>query len=178
MAKKISTYGLLIALAFLFGFLESIFPLPVPVPGIKLGLANIVIMTALYLMSARDAFILMIIRILLAGFTFGGMASALYSLGGGLLSFCVMAVLKKTGLFSMLGVSIAGGVFHNVGQLLVAIVVLKSRSLMGYFPVLLVSGVVTGLVVGILSNEIYKRLKIYNVTEREENENDIEKSKG
>ena len=178
MTKKISTYGLLIALAFLFGFLESVFPIPVPVPGIKLGLANIVIMTALYMLSARDAFFLMLIRILLAGFTFGGMASALYSLGGGLLSFCVMVLLKKTGWFSMLGVSIAGGVFHNVGQLLVAMAVLQSRSLIGYLPVLLAAGVITGLVVGVLSNEIGKRLKIYNAAEREDKENDIEKSKG
>ncbi len=110
----------------------------------KLGLANLIIVIALYKMRLFEVFLLSIVRILLSGFIFGNYFSILYSLAGGLLSLAVMALLKKLGGFSVIGISVAGGVFHNVGQLLTAMVVVETFSVIYYVPVLLVAGVITG----------------------------------
>ncbi len=155
--KKLCTYGLLIALAFVLSYLESF--IPNVMPGMKLGLANIVVMVALYVFGARDAFILSMIRIILVSFTFGNTVSMLYSLAGGILSYIVMVILKKTNLFNMVTVSIAGGIFHNVGQILMAAFILKNMGVMGYLPILFVSGAVTGVLIGILGGEVAKRIR-------------------
>lgn len=156
--KRISTYGLLVALAFIFSYLETLIPINLGVPGIKLGLANIVVMIALYKMGPKEAFSLAIVRIVLSGFTFGNLMMMMYSLAGGLLSCTTMILLKKTQKFSMVGVSISGGVMHNVGQILMAIIVLDTVQLYYYLPVLIISGIVTGILIGILGAEIVKRL--------------------
>ena len=114
--RKIAYLGLLIALAFIFSYVEFLIPVNLGIPGAKLGLANLVIVVALYTLNGRDAFLLSMIRIVLVGFTFGNMASMLYSLAGGIMSFAVMAALKKLDCFSILGVSIAGGVCHNIAN--------------------------------------------------------------
>lgn len=156
--KKIATYGLLIALAFIFSYIESLIPIPFGVPGMKLGLANLVVISALYGMGWKDAFVLSIIRILLVGFTFRDPSTMLFSLAGGLLSWLLMVIFKKSKLFSMVGVSIIGGVAHNVGQIAVAIVYVNNSNLVYYLPFLLVSGVITGALIGILGSMIVKRL--------------------
>ena len=117
-------------------------------------------MIALYKMSIKEAYILSIVRIVLAGFMFGNLFAILYSLAGGIMSLSTMCILKKTDKFSIFGVSMAGGVFHNIGQLLIAAIVLESVSIGYYFPVLLVSGLFTGFLIGIIANEMIKRLKI------------------
>ena len=155
--KKIALYGLLIALAMLLSWVESMIPIPFPVPGIKLGLTNLVIIVALYELGARDAFILSMVRILLVAFTFGNTAALLYSLAGGILSFLVMVLLKKTDKFSMAGVSVAGGVAHNVGQIAVASVLLATN-MAGYLPALLISGCVAGVLIGLLGSEVARRV--------------------
>ena len=147
------------ALALIFSYVESLIPIHFGIPGVKLGLANLIIVIALYKMSIREAYILSIVRIVLAGFMFGNLFAILYSLSGGMLSLIVMCILKRTDRFSIFGVSIAGGVFHNIGQLLMAMIVLESVSIGYYFPVLLISGLVTGFVIGFISNEMMKRLK-------------------
>ena len=160
--KRLCIYGLLIALAFVLSYLESLIPLAAVgffVPGMKIGLANIVVMVALYTMGARDAFALALIRILLVAATFGNSVSMIYSLGGGLLSYAVMVLLKKAGVFGMVTVSIAGGIFHNVGQIVMAMLVLENAGVMAYLPVLFVSGSVTGLVIGLLGGEVAKRIR-------------------
>lgn len=159
--KRLCVFGLLIALAFVLSYLESLIPMAVliPVPGIKIGLANIVVMVALYALGAGDAFVLSMIRILLVGFTFGNTVSMIYSLGGGLLSYAVMVILKKTGVFNMITVSIAGGIFHNVGQILMAMLVLENAGVMAYLPVLFVSGTITGLLIGLLGGEVSRRIR-------------------
>ena len=124
----------------------------------KLGLANLIIVVALYKMRLSEAYLLSVVRILLAGFIFGNYFSIIYSLAGGLLSLTVMALLKKWGGFSLQGISIAGGVFHNIGQLIVAAVVVETFSVTYYFPVLLVAGLLTGLVIGIVAEMMLKRL--------------------
>ena len=117
-----------------------------------------IIVVALYKMRLSKAYLLSVVRVLLAGFIFGNYFSIIYSLAGGLLSLTVMALLKKWGGFSLQGISIAGGVFHNIGQLIVAAVVVETFSVTYYFPVLLVAGLLTGLVIGIVAEMMLKRL--------------------
>lgn len=157
--KKIAYLGLLIALAFVFSYIEFLIPVNIGVPGAKLGLANLVIIVALYTLNEKDAFVLSMIRIVLVGFTFANLASMLYSLAGGILSFGAMVLAKKTKKLSITGVSVIGGVFHNIGQIIMAIWVVKTASLIYYLPVLLVSGIVAGIAIGILGGMVTKRIK-------------------
>ena len=110
-------------------------------------------------MSIKETYILSVVRIVLAGFLFGNLFGILYSLAGGILSLTTMCILKKTDKFSVYGISMVGGGFHNIAQLIMAAIVLESVSIGYYFPVLLISGLVTGFVIGLISNEMMKRLK-------------------
>ena len=157
--KKIAYLGLLIALAFVFSYIEFLIPVNIGIPGAKLGLANLVIIVALYTLNEKDAFILSMIRIVLVGFTFANLASMLYSLAGGILSFLAMLLAKRTKKLSITGVSVIGGVFHNIGQILMAIWVVKTASLVYYLPVLMVSGIAAGVAIGILGAMVTKRIK-------------------
>lgn len=159
MKTKVAYFGVFTALALIFSYVESLIPIHMGIPGVKLGLANLIIVIALYKMSIKEACILSIVRIVLAGFMFGNLFAILYSLAGGVVSLTIMSILKKTDKFSVFGVSMAGGVFHNVGQLIMAMIVLESVSIGYYFPVLIISGLVTGFVIGVISNEMLKRLK-------------------
>ena len=134
-------------------------PIHFGVPGIKLGLANLMIVIMLYKSGPKDALLLSVVRIVLSGFLFGNLFAILYSLAGGILSLAVMAVLKRRGTFSVMGVSIAGGVFHNIGQLAVAMAVVETYRVGYYLPVLLIAGMVTGMLIGIVSNEVLKRIQ-------------------
>lgn len=158
--KRIATYGLLVALAFIFSYIEMLIPIPLPIPGIKLGLANIVVMIALYTLGSKEALSLSVLRMVLVGFTFGNLFSLLYSMAGGLLSCSTMILLKKTKRFGMVGVSVTGGVMHNVGQILMAMVVLETFKLYYYLPVLILSGSITGILIGLLGSGIVKRIHI------------------
>ena len=148
-ARRVALTGLLAALALIFSYVEVLFPFNAGVPGIKLGLANLVPLIILYRMDARYAFAANLIRVFLAGLLFSGMFAALYSLAGSVTSFIVMYLLKKTRLFSVIGVSTAGGVFHNIGQLCVAILAISGPQLLHYLPVLSISGMIAGIIVGI-----------------------------
>ncbi len=159
MKSRVAYFGVFSALALIFSYVETLIPIHFGVPGMKLGLANLVIVVALYKMKIRDAFFLSVVRVLLSGFLFGNYFSIIYSLAGALLSLSVMTVLKRTDSFSVMGVSIAGGVSHNIGQLLVAMLVVETLSIMYYVSVLLVAGLVTGLLIGIGADEMLKRLK-------------------
>ncbi|MBP1754603.1 MAG: putative rane protein [Firmicutes bacterium] len=158
-SKKVATYGILIALAFIFSYIESLFPVSNAIPGIKLGLANLVVIVALYKMGVKEAFVLSILRIILVGFTFGNPSTMMFSLVGGLLSWFLMVIFQKTKLFSMVGISIIGGIAHNIGQIVVSIFVVENVDIIYYLPFLLVSGVIMGALVGILAAIIIKRLK-------------------
>lgn len=157
--KKIAYLGLLIALAFVFSYIEFLIPVNVGIPGAKLGLANLVIIVALYTIKERDAFVLSVIRIILVGFTFANLASMLYSLAGGTLSFVAMVLAKRSKKLSITGVSVLGGIFHNVGQIIIAICVVKTASLIYYLPVLIVAGIAAGVAIGILGGIVTKRIK-------------------
>lgn len=149
---------MLIALAFIFSYIESMFPMPVPVPGVKLGLANLVNVVGLYTVGVAGTAAVSLVRIVLVGFTFSNMFSMIYSLAGGIFSLLVMILARKTGAFSKVGVSILGGIFHNIGQLTVAAFVTKTAGVFTYFPMLLVAGVVTGAVIGLLGGMIVERI--------------------
>lgn len=155
-AGQVAYYGIFVALAFVFSFVEVLIPISLGIPGIKLGLANIVVLTALYALGPKEAFFISCVRIVLVGFTFGSMASLLYSLAGGLLSWLVMCLLKKIKGFSMIGVSLAGGISHNIGQIFVAALMLKTTSVIYYLPVLLIAGTITGILIGILGGMLLK----------------------
>ena len=155
--RKIPYYGLFAALAILMGYVEFMIPVPVPIPGVKLGLANVIVIIMLYFMDAKSAFFVSLIRVLLSGLLFAGFAGMLYSLAGALCSFAVMVLLQKTGKFSMIGVSVAGGI--NVGQIVVASLVVQNVRMAYYLPFLLVSGVVTGILIGIVAQTALRYLK-------------------
>lgn len=157
--NKVAYFGVFTALALIFSYVETLIPIHFGVPGIKLGLANLLIVIMLYKTSVRDALLLSVVRIVLSGFLFGNMFSILYSLAGGLLSLTMMAFLRKRDSFSVIGVSIAGGVFHNIGQLIIAGVVVENFKVSYYLPVLLVAGVLTGALIGVISGEVLKRIR-------------------
>ena len=154
MKNRVAYFGVFTALALIFSYVETLIPINFGIPGVKLGLANLVIVIALYKMKLTEVYLLSVVRVLLSGFIFGNYFSIIYSLAGGLLSLTVMALLKKS-----MGISVAGGVFHNVGQLIVAMLVVETFSVGYYFSVLLVAGLITGLVIGIVSAEMLKRIK-------------------
>ncbi|MFQ6961348.1 MAG: Gx transporter family protein [Clostridium sp.] len=159
MKNRAAYFGVFTALALIFSYVEMLIPIQFGIPGIKLGLANLLIVIMLYKCGAKEALMLSVVRIVLAGFIFGNMFSIIYSLAGGILSLTVMALLKGRGSFSVTGVSIAGGVFHNIGQLLVAMLVVETYKVGYYLPVLLIAGVITGALIGIVSGEVLRRLK-------------------
>ncbi len=160
---KITKLALAVTLAAIIGYIESLFPIYfLGIPGIKLGFANIVSLIILYEDSFRDALIVCVLRVVLVSFMFGNMYSLIYSLTGGLLSIVIMNLLKKTSLFTITGVSAAGGVVHNIGQMFVAIVTVKQMKIIYYTPALSVTGVVTGVAVGILANLLIGRITVLN----------------
>lgn len=147
--RRLAMASMFACLALIFSYVEAIIPFSVGIPGVKLGIANLVIIIALYEMSFRYAFTINVIRILIAGLLFNGLFGALYSLAGGLLSLLVMWGLKKTNWFSMVGVSMAGGVAHNMGQLLIAALIVSNLKMFLYFPILMFSGIISGIMIGI-----------------------------
>ena len=156
--KRLALMGLLTALGLIIGYIEFLIPIPLGIPGVKPGFANIVIVWALYSLGPVEALMINGMRIFLSGFLFGNFSMILYSLAGAAVSFLCMCLAKKSGLFSMTGVSMIGGVMHNMGQLLVAMAVLETVSLVYYGPVLLAAGVITGLLIGIVTGEVKKRI--------------------
>lgn len=159
MKKHIAYLGLLLTLALILSYVESLIPIFVSVPGVKLGLANLVVLICLYAYPAKYAFLISGMRVILAGLLFGSLFSILYSLAGAFLSLIIMLLAKRLFKLGILGVSVLGGVFHNVGQLLVAMAVVSNYRISYLFPYLLFSGVITGAVIGFIANMIVPYLK-------------------
>lgn len=159
MAKRVAYCAMLSALAMVFGYVEALIPFSFGVPGMKLGIANLVIVVSLYLLPTYQVFFIQLIRIVLISFLFGNMSMMMYSLAGGILSFLVMRFVKKTDIFSIIGVSICGGVSHNVGQLIMAVLAVQTIKLIYYFPMLLMGGLITGCLIGMLAQRILERIK-------------------
>ena len=151
--------GLTIALAMIMSYIEALVPLSFAVPGIKMGLANIVIIFVLYKIGTKDANLVSLIRVILVSLLFSNVMAMAYSIAGAVLSLSVMWLLKKTDKFSFVGVSIAGGIMHNVGQIIMAVILLGTEQIALYLPVLIITGTVTGVVIGIVSGLVINRFK-------------------
>lgn len=157
---KLSLYALLLALALILSYLESLVPLSFAVPGIKLGLPNVVIVFALYKLGFKGAAGISIVRVLLVTILFGNVMIMIYSLAGAVLSLALMWLLKKSGKFSSVGVSVAGALGHNTGQILTAMLLLETPGLIYYLPALCISGAIAGVCIGIVGGIVVKRIKL------------------
>lgn len=156
--KKMALSAVLAAMAMILSYIEALFPMPVPIPGIKLGLANLVIIIAIYKLGFKYAFTINCIRIITAGLLFTGVFGVMYSFSGGIFSIVVMYLLYKTGWFSIVGISMAGGVAHNLGQLITACLIMSNIKLMSYFAILLFAGMGSGILIGIVAYFVYGKL--------------------
>ncbi|MBO4832185.1 MAG: Gx transporter family protein [Oscillospiraceae bacterium] len=157
-AEKVAFCGVLTALAVILSYVETLVPINLGVPGIKPGFANIVAVFILFSYGFGAALTVNILRVVIIAAMFGSPASALYALSGAIVSLIVMALLRKTGRFSVTGVSMAGGVMHNAAQLAVAIAVTKTPLIVSYLPALIAAGMVTGIVIGIISQLLLRRV--------------------
>ena len=158
--ERVALFGVLVALSMIFSYLESLIPIPVPIPGVKLGIANIVTVVCLYTIGISGAWAVSLVRIALMGMLFGNLYSFAFSMAGGVLSLLMMTWARrwKRLQLSPTGVSVIGGVMHNMGQLLAAAVLLDRAILMAYLPALIAGGVVSGIVIGILSGLLIRKL--------------------
>lgn len=157
-AEKTAYLGLCLALALICSYVEALIPIPIGIPGVKLGLTNVVIVGILYLSGWRDAALISFARVLLSGFFFGNLYSILYSMAGAFLSLLVMTAIKQTGQLHLISVSAAGGIAHNVGQFLVAALVVENYRILYYLPVLFLVGMATGVLIGVAASGVLKRL--------------------
>ena len=157
--KKIAVLSVMLAAAVILGYVESLIPFNFGVPGIKLGLANIVSLMIIYMYKTREAYMVGILRVLIIGFLFGNLSMIIYSLSGLILSITMMFLFVKSHKFSIIGISVIGAIGHNVGQLLVAYLVVRTSAIIYYLPFLLVAAVVTGVCTGIIATGILRVLK-------------------
>ena len=161
--KKLTSLSIAVALAMILSFLESQIPPLAAVPGVKIGLSNIVTVFLLYTLGPLPAAGVSLVRVILSSLLFSSPVSLIYSLSGALLSFLCMLLAKKLEIFGTVGVSVIGGVMHNAGQIIAAAFVLGTSEIVYYLPVLAISGVIAGIAVGTLAGLLTKRLeKIIN----------------
>lgn len=158
--RKITVMALLIALALILSYLESQIPSFVAIPGVKVGLANIVVVFALYKLGGKEAGLLSLVRVFAVSLLFGSGASFLYSLSGAVLSLVGMLFLKRLNIFSYVAVSVTGGVLHNVGQIGMACLLLGTNVIIYYLPFLILSGTIAGIAVGLASAALIRRLDV------------------
>ena len=158
--KKLTVMAMTTAVAMILSFVESQIPAFVAVPGVKIGLANIAVVFALYRLGWKEAVAIYLIRVVLVSMLFGSIASLFYSLAGAVLSLTGMGLLKKTGKFTEIMISVTGGILHNIGQIGMACLILETAALRYYLPFLLISGIIAGIVVGILSAVLVQRIKL------------------
>lgn len=155
-SKRIAGVGMLLALALILSYLDSLIPMPIPVAGIKLGLANLAVLYALYGLGVADAVIISITRVILSGLMFSGFSGVMYSLAGAILSLLIMAVLKRYAGYHTVTVSVCGSLAHITGQLAVAAAFTSFSIITYYAPVLYVSAFIAGAVIGILASALNK----------------------
>ena len=163
MSKKVAYYGCILSLAMIFSYVEFLVPFNLGIPGIKLGLANIIAVLVLYKNGFKSSMVINIARVLLVGIIFGNIFSIIYSLSGGILSVAAMALAKKWRALSPVGVSVIGATAHNIGQIAAAAIVLETAAVFYYLPFLIISAVVTGVLIGLSTTIIISRLKSANI---------------
>lgn len=159
--RQTARFGLLCAMTLVLGYIDRIIPIAPGVPGIKLGLANTVLLYAVYLMGPGSAALLMLAKVFLSGFLFAGFSGMLYSFAGGVLSLCAMLLLRRVKDIGIIGVSVGGAVFHNIGQVVVACIAVESRAVLGYLPLLMISAVITGILTGTAAKYAIAALKAH-----------------
>ncbi len=159
--------GFALCLALILSYIETLIPFGFGIPGIKLGLANLIVLIILYMDMPKEALMVSVARIVLMGFLFGSLSSMMYAFFGGMLSFLCMYLLRRFNGFSPIGVSCLGGIMHNVGQLIVASLIVRTNIFAFYFPYLLLSGLLTGLLIGVIGNTVINRYSKYLVKWRE-----------
>ena len=157
--QRIALCGLLVSLMLVLGYIESLIPVPTVVPGIKLGLSNGVLLFALYLLDIPTAFVLMLLKVVLSGLLFGGVSAMMYAFAGGLVSMIAMSLLSRVKGIHPVTVSMVGGVAHNVGQVGLAMVMLHTSQLMYYMAILMLVGLGTGAVTGVVATSVLNHLK-------------------
>ena len=158
--KKIAVLALSIALAMILSFVESQIPAFVAIPGVKIGLANIAVVFVLYKLGWKEAVLISLVRVVMVSMLFGTLVSLFYSVAGAVLSLTGMVLLKKTGLFSTVAVSVTGGVLHNVGQILMACLLLETNVIVYYLPFLILIGVIAGVVIGVVAAIMVNRVQV------------------
>ena len=158
--RKIATLALAIALAMILSFVESQIPAFVAIPGVKVGLANIAVVFVLYKLGWKEAVLISLVRVFMVSVLFGTAVSLFYSVAGAVLSLTGMVLLKRTGLFSTVAVSVTGGVLHNVGQILMACLLLETNVIVYYLPFLILSGVIAGVVIGVVAAIMVNRVQV------------------
>ena len=155
--KRLVLLAMLTAVAMILSYVESLLP-SVGIPGVKMGLANIAVIFALFRFGWKEAAALSLVRVVLVSLLFGSVGAMLYSLAGAVLSLAVMALLRRIDRFSTVGVSVAGGVAHNAGQILMAMLILQTKQLLGYLPVLAISGIAGGVLTGLAAALLIRRI--------------------
>ncbi len=158
--KTIARFGVLTSLALMLGYFERFIPIAPGLPGVKLGLANSILLYAIYLIDSKSAFTLMILKVVLSAALYAGLGAIMFSFSGGLFSLIMMLLTKRYGKTSVIGVSVIGAVFHNIGQLVVAGFIVQTRGLLFYLPILLISGVITGIITGTIAKNIIRRFMV------------------
>lgn len=159
--KRFAVCGMMTALAVIAGYVEMLIPVNFGVPGIKLGLANAVILIAMHSMGVKEACIISGVRILINGSLFGNVMYMLFSFAGAVFSMGIMLILKKAGGFGLTGISVSGAIAHNAGQILVAVFVVSFHQLFYYLPFLILAGTLSGIAIGLIAGEILKRTEGY-----------------
>lgn len=158
--KKLTILSLLLGMALMLSYIESLIPYNFVIPGIKIGLCNIAIIFTLYKLGVKEAFIVSLLRVLIMGILFNNGITFIYSLIGAILSLFSMYIIKRFNLLDEYGVCITGAIFHNIGQLLAAYILLNTNTVIYYLPYLLLSGVITGFIIGTLAYMMIKRVNI------------------
>ena len=158
--RKLTCLALIVSFGMILSYIEAKIPVFVAIPGVKMGLANIAVIFVLYKMGAKEAAVVSVLRIFLISILFGNVESLFFSLMGGLLSFAVMLLLKKLTPLGEVAVSVSGGVMHNVGQIIAALMLLQTDAVMYYLPFLILSGTIAGVVVGVVSALLIKRVRL------------------
>lgn len=158
--RKMTALAITVSIALILSFIESRIPAFVAIPGIKVGLANIAVIFTLYKLGAKEAALVSVLRVILVSLLFGSPVSFIYSLTGAFLSFAVMILLKRLTSLTTVTVSVSGGVMHNIGQIIAASFMLSTNVVIYYLPFLLLSGMIAGIVIGVASALIVKRVKL------------------
>ena len=158
--KELTTMALLTALALILFTVEAQIPPPVPIPGVKLGLANVITVYAMFALGPKEALCILLARVFLGSVFSGQMSTLLYSLSGGLLCYCAMLVLRRILTEQQIWVcSVIGAVFHNIGQMGMALMIFRSPSVLIYLPLLMLSGIIAGLFTGLCAQFLLRRLR-------------------